>query len=146
MIESRRDGTPVGFSFACDRRLTIGRKNLKGGGMSEAEEQRAVVEWCDLRKVPVFHIPNGGFRNGREAANLKRQGVRAGVPDLCVPVARGGFHSLYIEMKAAGGRVSEKQAEWLKLLRDQGMCAYVCYGAGNAVELIERYMDGRITA
>ena len=114
--------------------------------MSEAEEQRAVIEWCDLRKVPVFHIPNGGFRNGREAANLKRQGVRAGVPDLCVPVARGGFHSLYIEMKAAGGRVSEKQAEWLKLLRDQGMCAYVCYGAGNAVELIERYMDGRITA
>lgn len=112
--------------------------------MSEADEQRAVVEWCDLRKVPVFHIPNGGFRNGREAANLKRQGVRAGVPDLCVPVARGGYHSLYIEMKAGRGRVSDRQREWLRLLRDQGMCAYVCYGASNAIALIDEYLNGRI--
>lgn len=108
--------------------------------MSEALEQRAVIEWCDANKVPCFHIPNGGFRNKREAAHLKEQDVRPGVPDLCVPMARGGYHSLYIEMKAEKGRVSGYQAKWIQLLREQGMCAYVCYGADNAIKLIEMYL------
>lgn len=108
--------------------------------MSEADEQRAVVEYCDLRRIPCFHVPNGGSRNKAEAARLKLQGVKAGVPDLVIPVARGGYHSLYIEMKAKGGRISDKQETWLSLLRREGMCAYVCYGAGNAIALIDRYM------
>lgn len=110
--------------------------------MSEADEQRAVVEWCAWRRIPVFHIPNGGSRHPAEAARLKAQGVKAGVPDLCIPVARGGNHSLYIEMKAPKGRVSEKQREWLALLREQGMRAIVCYGADNAIKAIEAYMEG----
>lgn len=111
--------------------------------MSEANEQQAVVEWCDLQGVPIFHIPNGGFRHPAEAAHLKAQGVKAGVPDLCIPVARGGYHSLYIEMKAAkGGKISQYQADWIRLLRKQGMCAYVCAGAKNAIALIEQYMEG----
>ena len=57
--------------------------------MSEADEQRAVVEWCDWMRIPVFHIPNGGSMHKAEAARLKAQGVKACVPDLCIPVARG---------------------------------------------------------
>lgn len=109
--------------------------------MSEAQEQSAVVEYCDVKGIPVYHIPNGGRRDKREAANLKRQGVKPGVPDLCVPVARGPYHSLYIEMKAAGGKPTEAQVEWLCRLRGEGMCAYVCYGAENAIALIDRYMS-----
>lgn len=56
--------------------------------MSEADEQQAVVEWCDLKGVPIFHIPNGGFRHPAEAKHLKAQGVKAGVPDLCVNKAK----------------------------------------------------------
>ena len=108
--------------------------------MSESDEQRAVIEYCDARNIPVFHIPNGGYRNKGEAARLKAQGVRPGVPDLCIPVARGGFHSLYIEMKVRGGRTRKSQAEWLWRLRDEGMCAWVCVGAGDAIALIEKYM------
>ena len=37
----------------------------------------------------MFRIPNGGSRHPAEAARLKAQGVKAGVPDLCIPVARG---------------------------------------------------------
>ena len=110
--------------------------------MSEADEQRAVVEWCDWMRIPVFHIPNGGSMHKAEAARLKAQGVKAGVPDLCIPVARGGYHSLYIEMKAAKGRVSGRQREWLDLLEGQGMRAVVCYGAENAIETIRDYMRG----
>lgn len=109
-------------------------------GMSEAQEQAAVVEYCELRGIPVYHIPNEGRRSPRGGAALRRQGLRAGVPDLCVPVARGRYHSLYIEMKAGGGKVSPAQAEWITLLRSHGMCAAVCYGSRNAAALIDRYM------
>jgi hypothetical protein len=47
--------------------------------MTEAQEQQAVVEYCDWKHIPVFHIPSGGSRHPAEAAHLKAQGVRAGV-------------------------------------------------------------------
>ena len=113
--------------------------------MSEALEQRAVVEYCDLKKIPVFHIPNGGYRNKAEAAHLKAQGVRPGVPDLCVPVARYGYHGLYIEMKAKkNGRVSAYQQRWLALLRENGYCAYVFNGADAAIKLLDQDMTGML--
>ena len=110
--------------------------------MSEADEQIKVIQWCDSVGVHVFHIPNGGSRNKAEAANLKRQGVRAGVPDLCIPVANGGYHGLYIEMKAGKNKPTDNQVRWLELLRRNGYAAFVCYGADNAIECIRRYMHG----
>lgn len=91
----------------------------------------------------MLHVPNGGSRHPAEAARLKAQGVKAGVPDLCVPVAAGGYHGLFVEMKAVkGGRVSAKQAEWLRLLRRQGYAAWVCKGADAAIACIEGYLEG----
>lgn len=110
--------------------------------MSEYEEQVAVIEYCELLGIPVYHIPNEGKRSVYYAQKLKRSGLRAGVPDLCIPVARGGFHGLYIEMKAKGGKVTPKQREWIGLLRAQGMAVYVCYGAENARRLVDAYMAG----
>lgn len=112
--------------------------------MSEADEQAAVVEWCGWRHLPILHIPNGGARDARTGAQLKRQGVKRGVPDLCIPVARGGFHGLWIEMKTSGGRVSEHQRAWLDLLNGNGYLARVCRGAGQAINLIDDYINGRI--
>jgi len=108
--------------------------------MSEHDEQVAVIEYCDLKGYPVFHIPNEAKRSPATAARLRAEGMRPGVPDLCIPVARGDYHSLYIEMKADGGKPSEEQSRWIWRLRDEGMCAYVCYGADNAIALIDRYM------
>lgn len=109
--------------------------------MSEADEQAAVVEWCDLHHVPCFHIPNGGLRDPRTAAGLKRQGVKAGVPDLCVPVPKGKYHSLYIEMKYGRNKPTAQQVKWLTYLQHAGFCAYVCYGADDAIALLERYLS-----
>ena len=73
----------------------------------EAREQEALFRWVAFARsgMPdldmLYHIPNGGSRNRKEAYNLKLQGVRAGVPDLCLPVARGKFHGLYIELNTA---------------------------------------------
>lgn len=73
--------------------------------MSEATEQQAVIRWAGYMsgRYPelelLYHIPNGGSRNKIEAANLKQQGVKSGVPDLCLPVGKGKYNGLYIEMK-----------------------------------------------
>lgn len=74
-------------------------------GRTEADEQKAVLQWCVLMEGKwseleyLYHVPNGGSRNAKEAANLKAQGVRAGVPDLELPAARGAYTGLHIEMK-----------------------------------------------
>lgn len=109
---------------------------------SEAYEQIALIDYCEYRHIPIFHIPNGGSRNKREAKNLKRQGVRAGVPDLFVPVARRGRHGLFIEMKSDTGRPTDKQLEWIGLLNDQGYMAVVCNGFESAKETVDWYFGG----
>lgn len=107
----------------------------------ESDEQIAVVTYCEYRKIPVFHIPNGGSRNKIEAANLKKQGVRAGVPDLCIPVSRKGYHGLFIEMKAGRNKATETQKQWIELLNKNGYLATVCNGAGEAINTIENYFS-----
>lgn len=107
----------------------------------EAAEQVKVIQYCTLRHIPVFHIPNGGSRNKMEAANLKRQGVKAGVPDLCFPVALRGYHGLFIEMKAGKNKTTENQDAWLDLLARNGYCVRVCYGFYEAMTVIDWYFE-----
>jgi hypothetical protein len=115
----------------------------------EANEQEALFRWAAFARgrFPelelLYHNPNGGSRNKLEAANLKRQGVKAGVPDLCLPVARGGYHGLYIEMKYGKNKTSEKQNEWLLALQRQGHVVRVCYGWEQAAEVITKYLEVR---
>ena len=59
----------------------------------ESGHQEALFEWaayhmdCMPELEYMHHIPNGGKRDKRTAVALKRQGVKAGVPDICLPVA-----------------------------------------------------------
>lgn len=113
----------------------------------EAAEQETLFEWAALQngKHPeldmLFHIPNGGSRNAIEAANLKRQGVKAGVPDILLPVARGEFHGMAIEMKAGKNRPTKEQLRWLANLTRQGYFVAVCYSWEEAAEKIIKYLE-----
>lgn len=114
---------------------------------TESQEQIALFEWVEyaMARYPelklLFHVPNGELRNKVVAARLKKEGVRSGVPDLVLPVARGGYHGLYIEMKRIRhGKVSKDQREWLDALNEQNYCAIVCKGADEAQEAIVRYL------
>lgn len=107
---------------------------------TEDEEQEAVVEYCDHLGIPVFHIPNGGLRHKSVAVHMKRLGVKAGVPDLFIPLPMGKFHGLFIEMKRTKGwQVSDSQKEWIIRLKKNGYAAYVCPGADSAINCIEQY-------
>ena len=62
----------------------------------EYEEQVALMQWAEWNKpwIPeleaIYAIPNGEKRNAITGARLKRSGTKRGVPDLCLPVPRGG--------------------------------------------------------
>ena len=70
-------------------------------------------------------VPNGGFRHAATAGRMKAEGVKGGVPDVSLPVPRGGYHGLYIEMKAPGEITNPKQNRCIRFLRDQGYCVQV---------------------
>ncbi len=63
------------------------------------------------------------------------------MPDINLPVARGGYHGLYIELKAGKNKTTRKQEEWIAALRQQGYHVSVCYGWEEAKETIENYLD-----
>lgn len=118
----------------------------------EGIEQIHLMKWTEYMsgKYPeirlLFHVPNGGSRNKIEAANLKKQGVKAGVPDLFLPVARDGYFGLFIEMKFGKNRTTAQQKEWIKELRDQGYRCEVCYGWEAASEVLADYLGKDRTA
>lgn len=109
---------------------------------SEISEQEVVVEYCDLRDIPIVHIPNEGKRSKSYGAKMKRAGLRKGFPDLFLPLARRGFHGFFIEMKYDRGKVSPNQIKWLKKLKGEGYATAVCYGADEAIKLINKYIEG----
>lgn len=106
---------------------------------SEDAEQEAVVEYCDLLHIPIVHIPNEGKRSLSYAARMKRMGLRSGFPDLLVPLARGGYHGLFIEMKYGKNKTTKEQQEWLERLSAEGYACAVCYNAAEAIKTIESY-------
>ena len=117
---------------------------------TESVEQQCLFRWAALSvgKYPevalLYHIPNGGSRGKAEAGRFKAEGVKSGVPDICLPVARGEYHGLYIELKRRkGGRLSVNQRIWIDELRRQGYCATVCNGWEQAVAVIVAYLEGR---
>jgi hypothetical protein len=114
---------------------------------SEHQEQKALMEWAELMKcripaLSLLHaIPNGGHRHPITAHKMKEEGVKPGVPDLSLPVARHGFHGLYIEMKKSkGGMVQPEQKIWHNALRDEGFRVAVCHGFEAAKAVIEEYL------
>lgn len=117
--------------------------------MTEDQHQMAVIKWSQQasirKKYPelklLYHIPNERKCAPGQGMKLKRMGVRSGVPDLELPVARGRYHGLYIEMKTENGRTSDQQKWWVNELTLQGYLCSVCYGWEDAVKEIERYLQ-----
>ena len=92
--------------------------------------------------VMVMSIPNGGKRDPKVAAQMKREGVLPGAPDLFVPEPRNGKHGLFIEMKRIDGRTSADQVRVHESLKAKGYEVVVCKGADAAYGTFLSYVYG----
>jgi len=116
--------------------------------MSEHTEQAALIKWADIASGQrpelglLFAIPNAGQRSRAAAGREIAQGLRAGIPDMFLPVARGGAHGLWIELKVGRNKPTPLQDWWLRRLAEQGYRAVVCYGWEAAKAAIEEYLTG----
>lgn len=113
----------------------------------EHDEQAALIDWTILMSAKwpelnlFYHIPNEGKRSPAAAMRLKQEGMKRGVPDNCLPVARGKYHGLYIELKRIrDGRATQDQKQWIEDLNNQGYLATICKGWEEAAKVIERYL------
>ena len=115
---------------------------------TESAEQMALFRWATLQsgKHPelnaMYHIPNGGMRHKATAARLKAEGLKAGVPDICLPVPMGKYAGLYVELKVGKNKPTKLQQEWLDTLASYGHKAVVCYGWEDAMKVILDYIKG----
>ena len=131
---------------------------------SEHAEQCVVMTWAELNagKWPclrlLYAVPNGAFfggevktlRSGKTVAvsairarKLKAEGLREGVPDLCLPVPSGAAHrGLYIELKRRTlGKPSAMQQWWRACLILMGYRAELCHGAEAAIEVLRQHVQ-----
>ena len=108
--------------------------------------QAAFVEQCLLnsRTIPelalFYHIPNEGKRTMAQAMRMKGLGVKSGVPDLHLPVARGPYHGFWIEFKTSKGTTSPTQKWWHAQLKEQCHQVVVCRTVEEAVEAVRGYL------
>lgn len=134
--------------------------------MSEHHEQSLTVKWARLNEArwpelrTLFAVPNAAKRSKAVAGRLKAEGMVAGVPDLALPIARCGYHALFIEMKQETLTVpnpafatltlrrtypTPAQRAWHQLLREYGNAVVVCWNAEEAESVIEAYLKGEFT-
>ncbi len=120
---------------------------------TEHDEQVALFQWAEANEAQyaelalLFAVPNGGYRPMATAAQLKAEGVRAGVPDIFLACARGGnggkvYHGMFLELKRAShtNHATPAQKEWIERLRNYGYAAVICYGAAEAINAIMAYL------
>lgn len=127
---------------------------------SESGHQKSLFCWAAQNQIRwpclkwLHHIPNGGTRGDTEKSraiaggNLKAEGVRSGIPDVCLPVHRlPTYTGLYIEMKRPAertkkdGGLSQSQIDCLNFLFEQKYKVAVCYSWEEAVNVITDYLE-----
>lgn len=113
----------------------------------EHHAQVALFQWAALesRRWPeledMFATLNGLRLTIGQAVKAKAAGMTKGIADIWLPVPRGDYHGLVIELKKAkGGKKSDEQVKRIARLVSRGYFACFCAGFDEARETIENYM------
>lgn len=123
----------------------MNRKQRKRPGDEEHRIQCECVRYFHLcyphLRGRLFAVPNGGRRDAATAGKLKAEGVVAGVSDLVLLKPNREFGALLIEMKRKGGRQSESQKQWEKIITADGEYKYVqCFGFDDFKREVDNYL------
>lgn len=123
----------------------------KNNAMSEDRLQMRIILWWDAecerfgaKPWELMHIPNG-LLNPNATRKVLPLGVRKGYPDLMLPIPRGNYAGLFIELKSPTvdirRAVSNDQKKVLKTLMGRGYCTAVCQNFYEVTRLITSYLE-----
>ena len=119
-------------------------------GETESQAQRLVFSWADWQKSKypqlkaMYHAANEGKRSRIAGAELKRQGMKPGVSDICLPYASGKYNNLYVELKTGNNKATEDQLKFIDVINALGGKAVIAYGSEAAIQVITAYLEGNI--
>ena len=71
---------------------------------------------------------------------LMAKGIKRGVSDLFIPLARKGKHGLWLELKSLNGIVSSEQSMFLRDMAAQDYHTAVCYTIEDAIKQLQLYL------
>ena len=129
--------------------------NIPGNPLARAEylEQVAVFEWAASMeyKWPCLKLLFGSLMGVKLSPKYlnkhKMAGMKKGKPDINLPVPMGGYCGLWIELKRIDGDLPKKNSDQDKMLRNLtivGNVTFACKGSKPAIEIIKRYLEGKI--
>lgn len=88
---------------------------------SEHKIQAALIDYLKINArsdVFYFAVPNGGLRNIRVAQQMKAEGLRPGVADICFMLPGG--RCAWLELKTKTGQLSDHQHGFKTRCRELG--------------------------
>ena len=100
------------------------------------------MRWVKLQPALspyVLHFPNEGRRSPRYGKLLKDLGMRPGVSDLFITMARKGYIGAWVELKTPKGVVSPAQKDFLTDMEQQGYFTRVCRSIEEGIKTIDWY-------
>jgi nitroreductase len=105
--------------------------------------QCQMMDW--IRSIPdvepyVFHIGNERQTSPQQGRLLKRMGVRAGVSDLFIGIAKGKWHGMFLELKVGNNKPTKAQEQFMLDFASQGYYCVWCQGFDEARVLISEYL------
>ena len=111
-------------------------------GYHEHTLQVELVRWSAT--VPglslLFAVPNQGERSKATRGRMLAEGLKAGVPDLILPVPKSGFCGAALELKIYPNRPSPAQMAWLDSLEGVGWRCAVAYSLEQAKNFLACYL------
>lgn len=114
----------------------------------KAEEHKlqvSIAKWLDwTQDFPFFAIPNGGLRNIKVAAQLKAEGVKAGVADMFWMISNDKWDGLFVEVKIKGNYQQPSQKEFEALCLKNGYYYAVVRSIEDCEELINQFKTNQI--
>ena len=114
------------------------------GQTEHSKIQCAIVKGCDYHPEArkILHVPNEGKMSEIAGAILNKEGRRKGVFDLHLPLARGGFHAMWMEVKIPGDDLTAEQRIFMEQVKRDGCHAIVVWTSQEGIDAVLNYLKG----
>tara|TARA_R110002012_G_scaffold167637_1_gene331104 strand:+ start:557 stop:922 length:366 start_codon:yes stop_codon:yes gene_type:complete len=112
---------------------------------TEYQLQKAVCKYLDIQGILFCASMGGQYQKYHSQRNrAKASGYKRGMPDLFIYEPVGKWHGLAIELKVGYNRATKEQLYWRNELNKRGYVAEICNGLDETLEVINRYLKGKI--